>query len=340
MQNDISKRKHMTKIAVMMWVFAWLLVPMLNARQPRVEASLDTSNILIGDQINFSFKLQLPKGYHAEWPQFGDTLTRNIEILRRTPVDTIRLKDEMMQLSRQFTITSFDTGYYLIPTYSFRVTGNDQADTLLLVSEPFVLNVFSIPVDLSQPIKPIKGPLAVPYTIVELLPYILGAMALVALIVLLVTRKKKTAPVIVGKPKPKTPPHVTALTELEKLRQQKLWQQGFIKDYYSRLTEILRVYVEGRYSVPAIESTTYDTVDKLRNTDISKESLKKLQGLLEFADLVKFAKAKPLPSEHEQSINTAESFVAQTTPVASPSPVSGKTATGQAAINNDKNKTT
>lgn len=329
----------MIRIAVMMSVFTSLFGLWLNAQQPQVEASLDTSNILIGDQIKFRFNLQLPDGYQAEWPQFGDTLIRNIEIIRRTPVDTTRLNDEMWQLSRQFTITSFDTGYYLIPTYSFRVTGIDNADTLLLVSEPFVLNVFSLPVDLSQPVKPIKGPLAVPYTVMELLPYILGAMALVAIIVLLITRKKKTSPVIVGKPKPKIPPHVTALLELEKLRQQKLWQNGLIKDYYSRLTEIIRVYVEGRYNVPAIESTTYDTIIMLRNTDISEDSLIGLRELLEFADLVKFAKAKPLPTEHEQSINTAESFVKATTPSVSESPLTGKAVHSTTAINNDKNKT-
>lgn len=339
MQNFFSNKIHMIRIVVMMTMLAWPGL-MLYAQQPRVEASLDTSNMLIGDQINFRFNLHLPEGYHADWPQFGDTLIHNIEIIRRTPVDTIRLNDQMLQLSRQFTITSFDTGYYLIPTFNFRLTGIDHADTLLLESEPFVLNVFSIPVDLSQPAKPIKGPLAVPYTIVELLPYILGAMALVAIIVLLVTRKKKTAPVIVGKPKPKTPPHVTALLELDKLRKQKLWQQGFIKDYYSRLTEIVREYIEVRYNIPAIESTTYDTIFMLSNADISEESLKNLSALLEFADLVKFAKAKPLPSEHEQSINTAESFVKETTPAVSASPVAAKTARSTSANNSDKNKTT
>ena len=301
-----------------------VLLALLNfqaaAQEVQFTTRLDTSNILIGDHVNYRMQLRIPQGYQFEWPRLADSLTSKVEILSMGDVDTLVGKDGFLNVNQVFTITSFDTGYYLIPPVAIRYKESNQSDEILTAeSEPFLLNVFSIPVDLTQPIKPIKGPIAVPITFKELLPWILLVLAIGAIIWFILKRKKKAAPITIFKPKPKAPPHVIALDELEKLKKEKLWQQGLIKDYYSRLSEIIRQYIEDQYSIPAIESTTYDTMQLVRRKGLGLESVKILQDLLELSDLVKFAKAKPLPSEHDQSMNSAERFVKITSPVVSAS---------------------
>ncbi len=300
-----------------MAAFAIALIVILQLDAPaqnvRLEAALDTGNILIGDQINYKLQLLIPPDHQFDWPVFEDTLTGNIEILRKSKIDTLRLRDDLLQISQQFTITSFDTGYYVIPPFKVEYRKNRSDEELLYVeSEPFLLNVFSIPVDLTQPIKPIKGPIPIPLTISELLPWIFAVMLIVAIIVVILTRKKKTAPLVIRKPKPKIPAHIRALEALENLKKDKLWQQGLVKDYYSKLTDIVREYIEERFDVHAVESTTWETLFLLQKKDIQNETRALLKGLLEFADLVKFAKFKPLPQEHEHFMDVSVRFVQAT----------------------------
>jgi len=150
-------------------------------------------------------------------------------------------------------------------------------------------------------------------------------IVIAGLIVFFITRKKKTAPVVIFKPKPKRAAHLIALEELEQLKKEKLWQQGLIKDYYSRLSGIVRTYIENRFDIPSVESTTYETMQLFRKKPVPKQTLELLQELLELSDLVKFAKAKPLPSEHDHSMNLAEAFVKNTIPDAAAEAAQRKT---------------
>lgn len=298
--------------ALLLMVIGILSAP---AQQIRLNASLDTNSILVGDRVAYRLHLLIPDNYRFEWPLFADTLTGHVEILNRSNVDTLHLGSGMIDVSQVFTITSFDTGYYVIPPFKVQYLENEKAmDQMFVESEPFLLNVFSIPVDLNQPIKPIKGPIAVPITFSELLPWILLIFIIAGLVLYFVKRKKKAIPLTIFKPRPKQPSHIRALDELEKLQKEKLWQQGLIKDYYSRLSGIVREYIEERFDIPAIESTTYETILFIRKKPVSAESIKILQELLDLSDLVKFAKAKPLPSEHDHSMNIAFSFVRNTAP--------------------------
>lgn len=300
-------------IITLLLIFAGIYTA--RAQQVRLNASLDTSNILIGDQVIYRLHLIIPENFQFVWPQFADTLASNVEILNRSAIDTLRQSDGMFEIRQNFTLTSFDTGYYVIPPFRIQYKVNAQSgESSFIESEPFLLNVFSIPVDLAQPIKPIKGPIAVPITFTELLPWIGLFLIIAALVYYFFIRKKKTKPIAIFKPKPKQPPHVKAIAALEQLKKEKLWQQGLIKDYYSKLSGIVREYIEDQFDVPAVESTTYDTIFLMRRKSLADESLRILQELLELSDLVKFAKSKPLPSEHDRSMNNAESFVRNTAP--------------------------
>ncbi|NCA84471.1 MAG: hypothetical protein EOM83_02740 [Clostridia bacterium] len=299
-------------------LLALLLMLSLTAKtqQPVASASLDTNSMLIGDQIGFNLQLQLPQNMPFRWPLFADTLTGEIEIVNRGAIDTTRLDNGMLLISQKLTITAFDSGYYVVPPISFAIgAAMDSA----VETEPFLLNVFSVAVDTTQTIKPIKGPIEAPLTFAELLPWILLVLA-----VLLITaalfyyykKRKKKQPVVLARPKPKVPPHRWALDELEKLRNEKLWQKDLVKHYHSRLSDIIRQYLDDQFAIMAPEMTTPEIMQAAYKIKLSDKNLRALQQILEMADLVKFAKYKPAPDEHNRSMTQAVDFVKDTSPAA------------------------
>jgi hypothetical protein len=115
-------------------------------------------------------------------------------------------------------------------------------------------------------------------------------------------------------PKPKLPPHVIALQELDKLKNEELWQHEKVKDYYTRLTDIVRVYIEDRFTISAMEQTTFEilTSFNIKEEQIEKKSFDELKEILEVSDLVKFAKFTPLPDENHMMLSNAYLFVKET----------------------------
>ena len=126
------------------------------------------------------------------------------------------------------------------------------------------------------------------------------------------------------RPGVKYKPHELALMELEKLRVKKLWQAGKMKDYHTELTDILRKYIEDRFHLMAMESTSSEILDDLeKKTGISKECREMLSRILILADLVKFAKYIPLPEDHEQSMEYSVDFINKTFSVPEPEEIAG-----------------
>ena len=105
------------------------------------------------------------------------------------------------------------------------------------------------------------------------------------------------------------PPEEIALADLDKLRTKKLWQAGKIKEYQSELTHIVRAYIEARYQVPALESTTSEILEFKLLKDLEPSLHQDLNQILNIADLIKFAKARPDIGIHEEFMQKAESFV-------------------------------
>jgi hypothetical protein len=178
-----------------------------------------------------------------------------------------------------------------------------------------VMRVKLTPPDTTAKIFDIIKPYRAPLTIGEILPWILTAFIAAAVIwgaIILFKRlrKKKEAPEIVKNP---DPAHIIAFRELEKLRLEELWQKGEIKQYYTRLTEILRLYLENRYGVCSLEMTTHETLDALVKTGFRRDaSYNILKNILTGSDLVKFAKYKPEATEHEEHFQNSWKFVENT----------------------------
>jgi len=285
------------------------------SQKVKVEAILDTNVMLVGDQINFRLGLTIPKDYNFEWPNLNDTLTSNIEIVRKYPIDTITLDNDLMTIGQDFTITAFDSGYYVIPPINLSYGAAGASPDRQIETEPHLLNVFTVAVDTTQTFRPIKGPIDAPYTFAEIFPWILLAIAILLIAgftIYFLVRKEKNIPLFATKPRPKLPPHKVALDALYKLQEEKIWQQGDFKEFHSRLTDITRVYIEDSMDVRAVEMTTPEIMDSIKQTDISKKDIEILGEILELADLVKFAKFKPQPTENEQSMDWSFTFVKHT----------------------------
>lgn len=293
------------------------------SQKVQVRATLDSNSIKVGEQV----KLTLTVDYRTDegeikikWPVIGDTLTKPVEVVNKSAIDSTLPNQESdpysFTLSQTVTLTSFDSGYHAIPPFKFVI--NDDT-TKRFETEALLLQVNTVPVDTSaKAVKDIKLPYDAPVTFKELLPYIIGSFILVLIVILIIwyiRKRKKEQPVYVPKTPP-VPPHIVALTQLNELREQKLWQQGKTKAYYIELSDILRIYIENRFYISAMEQTTDDILKSFRTVDIDAEVKGKLKQVLILSDLVKFAKEQPLPNENDLSLENAISFVNQTAPVA------------------------
>jgi len=278
-----------------------------------VKAVFDTSRIYIGDQINYTVTVDQPSELSLDIATHKDTLLKNIDILAGPVTDTLSLDANRLRITKRYLITSFDSGFYEVPPTYAELTS--ESGLKRFYSDYSLLEVMRVriaPSDTTANIYDIVGPYKAPLTAGEVLPWlliVLLAAALVWVIIRLMRRFRKIKPghepVII-----KDPAHVIAFRSLEKLKEEKLWQKGEVKKYYSRLTEILRQYLEDRYSVYSLEMTTSETLEELLRTGFRKDdNFRRLKNILNGSDLVKFAKYKPDPSENELHFENAWQFV-------------------------------
>ncbi|MBU2651141.1 MAG: hypothetical protein KKA81_09420 [Bacteroidetes bacterium] len=286
------------------------------SQTPVVSTRLDTNDILIGDQTGLLITASFPKNMRLAWPVFQDTLSGNIEVIKIEPADTANDKSgNLTRVSQRLIITSFDSGYHKIPPLSFLYAQEGDTSIQYVSTFPLYLKVNTVEVDTTAAIKPIKAPLGAPLTFREVFPWIIGALliTLAAWFIYYYFRKrKKHQPLFAPRLKPTRPAHELALEGLEKLRHRKLWQSGKTKEYYTEMTDIVRDYIENRFNVRAVEMTTDEILDGLKEQNINNDAFDKLRQTLILADLVKFAKEQPLPLENDLTLNNSIDFVRET----------------------------
>jgi len=280
-------------------------------------AKLDSTSLLIGNQSRLELTVTVPAGSLLSWPILADTLTRNVEILRKSGLDTVSSDAQQFTLKQDLLITSFDSGYYVIPPIRFNYSKKGDTITYFTETSPVYLSVNTVQTDQQKDIKPIKPPLTAPITFREVMAWV-GLALLVAAIAFgiyyFLLKKKKKEPLIKLRLKPTIPPDEAALEAFETLRLKKLWQSGRIKEYYSEMTDIVREYIELRFMIRALEMTTDEITSAIRQVGVNGEAREKLMKTLTLADLVKFAKEQPLPLENDQSLNQCIDFVRETRP--------------------------
>lgn len=304
---------------IIRWIVVVALLTMASvagAQEVKLDASFSRDTLWIGDQADFTFQVEQPAGLHLNLPEFTDTLPGGIEILKTLQSDTIREKEGRILIQRKYRVTSFDTTTVVVPP--LEVSYEKDSLRVVLATPPLSLVVKAMPVDTTTVIADIKEPYNAPLTFVELLPWILGLLILLAagyFVYRYLEKRKEQKHAVPQKVKPSEPAHVIALRDLNQLREEKLWQKGEVKKYYTRLSDILRLYLENRYDLPAMEQTTPEILSGLRDLGFSDRKLfSTLQDILETADLVKFAKHKPQPDKNEAVMLDAVVFVNGTRP--------------------------
>lgn len=283
------------------------------AQNAEVIAVLDSQEILIGDQINLDLTVVLSDESAVNWPAFKDTITAQLEIIDSSLLDTTKRESGETVLHQRLRITSFDTGFIVLPPLDF-IFNNDSLQ--VLSTDPQLIFVSDIPVDTEAEIKEVKEPYDVPFNWKKWLIRAAIALLIIALIIatILYVNKLRRKPQEVedARTKPTRPAHEIALEKLEALRQKKLWQNDQTKAYYIELSDIVREYIEFQFDVLALEMTTDETVSALKLKGVEDDKIKPLRSMLQMADLAKFAKYKPLSNENELNFETAKTFINQT----------------------------
>ncbi len=285
------------------------------AQQVKVSASLEKDSIWLGDQIKMILVAEYPSGTQLTFPAVKDSLGNGVEVLSRSVRDSSKMGDGLLQMRQSFMITAFDSGPHPIAPFLFAMHSPMRTDTLRSNSLQLIVKVPNV--DLKKGFADIKNPYGAPITFKEIAPWIMGIILIACIVFLIlyaINRRKKNIPLFTLPAKPKLPPHVIALSELDKLKEEQLWQHDKVKDYYTRLTDIIRVYLEERYEVPAMEQTTQEILTQFKgeNSQIKGKLFSGLQKTLDTSDLVKFAKYTPLADENHFVLVNAYTLVEET----------------------------
>ena len=259
--------------------------------------------------------MKVPYGYYVEWNEFAtDTLSEQIDILKRGDLLRTADADSNVIVQQQLTLMTFDTGFVQVPPVGLTYAKSAESQLRMKAfTDPVQLYVTTITVDTTQMFKPLMPPVEKPVSIKEVFPWILGVLllALVGLAVWYFVKHRKPRVDENGEPikGPVVPPYTKAIGDLESLKQQKLWQVGKVKEYYSSLTDIAREYIEGQFGVNAVEMTTDDILEEVKELDFEPRLYGKLKETMELSDLVKFAKYTTSPLENDNAMSDMTDFV-------------------------------
>jgi ribosomal protein L31E len=281
--------------------------------QVQVTQTIDSLQILIGEQTNLTLSVNMPKGQHAELPAFkpSQLLTPGVEVVEWKDVDTTDLDHDMIQVKRIYTLTSFDENVYSIPALKVKVGGQ------YFQGNPLALKVLTVAVDtvhINQyyPPKDVQnnpfdwGEWSCIFWMSVLLVLLCAAM------VYLYVRLSQNKPIITHlRIVKRIPAHEKALKAINEIKTHHVENQESQKEYYTRLTDTLREYIVSRFGFNAMEMTSTEIIARLQESGDQK-SIDELKGLFLTADLVKFAKYETLINENDMNLVNAVKFIDET----------------------------
>ena len=284
--------------------------PTLHAQEVKVEAN--TKNIKIGEQIEYKISVQAPADAVVVFPE-GQTFGA-LEMVKTNPTDTLKEKGKF-RLEKAYYLTQFDEGKYTIPQQKIQISHKDfYTDSLLVEVHNVAVDTLKQPLYDAKPIAEVTSPSSSHLW----LWIVLGIVALLltaAALYFFVFRKKKLS---AEEERKKLPPFERAIQDLKDLQNSKYLIESKHKAYYTRLTDIVKEYLEDEVHILAKESTTDELLAKINNLQktgklyLSTETINNLKRVLQNADLVKFAKSKPSDNNAEYDRETIENVVIKT----------------------------
>ncbi len=301
----------MRPLPYILFLLVHITVKLIAQPLVQLKATTDSTSYYRGDRIDVNIELRTDVTPDSIAPMLQDSIgsfeVLHIDHKAGTPRWTIY-------------VTTTDSGRILFPPIPFRYYLKGDTTRLIAYTNPLFLTMRGININLESDIKDIKPPLSAPLQFEDLLPYII-ALVIIAVMVAgwyyyrKYKQKKRgvTEETIII-----IPPHKEALAALRRLEEKKLWQQGFIKEYYSELTDILRLFIEKRLDIMALEITTDELLDQMKKIPEALLLWNDLEWSLRTADLVKFAKHLPTPQENEKIMTIAYTIVRTMSPKEEP----------------------
>ncbi len=281
------------------------------------KARLDSATLLMGKTTALHLEITQDKGARGFFPgEQADTLSAMVEIADRPAADTTDLGNNRIQINRDLIIQSFDSGMWIIKPIPYVVNGDTAYCNRL------TLKVLPVDVSKMKDIHDIKPVEDVPFNLLDWLPdywwaWLLGLLLIAGGIwAYRKYYKKGINPLRPGKKR--LPPYEEAMINLQNLKAAQLWQQGKEKEYFTGLTDILRVYIDRRFHINAVEMTSSQIIETLKRNDETRAVNEQLEMILEVADIVKFANARPLADDNEVAYRRAVNFVEETRPIEQP----------------------
>ncbi len=303
--------RHIDQLFVRLLVFCGAVMTAVSSlAQVQVESSIDPIQILIGEQAQLKLQVSYKKGQSLILPQFKQSqyITPGVEVLDMSEADTAQLDNGMICVSRTYTLTSFDEQLYYLPPLPVKVDGKQYQ------SKNLALKVLTVPVDTLHPenFYPPKDVQNNPFLWSEWRDVFWLSLLLLFLTVLtfyLCICLKGNKPIIARvRIIKKVLPHQRAMDEIEKIKADRMVASENQKEYYTRLTDTLRKYMEERFGFNAMEMTSGEIIARLQEVE-DKKMIDELRDLFTTADLVKFAKYKSLINENDANLVNAIEFI-------------------------------
>lgn len=278
-----------------------------------IDSRVDKSKITIGDLITYTVEVTRSPEIKLKSPE----LAANLGAFEIRDYSVQEPKSEGGQIVDRvdYVISTFDVGEFEIPPLVYYYFFPGDTTRHELKTEEIRVVVESLKPSESGDIRDIKSPLALPKDYRKLIIWSSLAVALLVLLAISIyvwRRHKAGKGILPTKVEPPRPAHEIALEALEALQAGSLLADGEIKEYYVRMSDIIRRYIEGRYFIVALELTTFELIKDLRTADVDPQHVDLFQNFLDFCDLVKFAKLIPTASEHESILQQAFTVVENT----------------------------
>lgn len=313
----------MRKITKKLALFALILlisplVSLANVGPISLKASLDSAHIIMGKQTTLHIEIVDNNGGNGVLPILdADTIIAEIEVISKSQADTIDLENNRRQINQDIIIQSFDSGLYTIPPIQY-IVGKDT-----FKANPLALKVIPVSVDSLQTIHGQADVIYpnsrwydfLPDFITDYWGWILVVIIIILGAIFALLLYKKKLPIALTPAQKEIPPYELAMQLLERLRDEKLCERGQEKEFYTRLTDILRSYIDSRFGINAMEMTSTQIIESLNSNNETVDSKSYVEQVLEIADFVKFAKVRPLPDDNVKSYNWAIQFVKETKPI-------------------------
>jgi hypothetical protein len=288
---------------------ALLFIGTLNAQEVGMRATSDSTSYRVADVISVTIKERLP-----------ENLT-SIELSRKDsvgPFEILKTLHDGNESVWKLQLMTLDTGDVYMPPVEFSYKVKSDTNIRRAYSNALRFSIRGVAIDPQGSLKDIKGPLSGKWKLEDFLPYIIAVVVLGGAAVGYWYYRKKKLQQLASyiPPKPKILPHKEALLKLAQLEEKKLWQQGLVKEFYSEVTEIIRLFFERRWNVIALELTSDEILEQMKRLPEAARVWREMEQFFVTADLTKFAKYQPTPADHENELIWAYGIVRAMIPAA------------------------